>query len=128
MKKFLPKTASNPNGFTLIELLVVITIIAFLAVIGIVAFGNAQKQARDGRRRADIEAIATALESNRTSAGQYPAVSCDSTTLFASGKCPTDPSTGLSSSYTGIPTAASSTYTVCAALELGGPFCRSNQQ
>lgn len=123
MKKFLPAS----KGFTLIELMVVVTIIAFLSVIGIVAFTNAQKQARDGRRRADIESIATALESNRTSTGKYPAVTCTSTTIFASGKCPTDPDSAKL--YTGIPASDSDTFTVCATLEVtAGTFCRSNQQ
>lgn len=127
MKKLLPAS----KGFTLIELMVVVTIIAFLSVIGIVAFTNAQKQARDGRRRADIEAIATALESNRTSDGKYPAVpDCTSTTIFANGKCPTDPSTNKSSDYKDIPSAATDKFTVCATLEVpaGQQFCRSNQQ
>ena len=84
MKKFLPK-----NGFTLIELLVVITIIAFLAVIGIVSFTAVQAQARDGRRRADIDAIATAFESNRNQTlGTYPAYD---TTIFANATKPCDP-------------------------------------
>lgn len=73
MKKLLPKTTNNSqvytehrrSGFTLIELMVVVSIIAFLAVIGVAAFSNAQAQARDGRRRADVDAIAAALESNR---------------------------------------------------------------
>lgn len=123
MKKLLPAS----KGFTLIELMVVVTIIAFLSVIGIVAFTNAQKQARDGRRRADIEAIATALESNRT-AGQYPVVNCASTTIFAGGKCPTDPDPAKS--YTGIPLPDLNTFAVCAILEIpaGEKFCKYNQQ
>ena len=138
MKKYLPKFISNPRGFTLIELMVVITIIAFLAVIGIASFTNAQKVARDGRRRADIEAIATALEANfgKTKAGEYPAISCTDglSDIFANGKCPKPP-TGTGN-YIGIPFTAAATYEVCADLEGAGStfdasekdFCRKNQQ
>lgn len=135
MKHFLPKSIKNPSGFTLIELMVVISIIAFLAVIGIASFTNAQKQARNSRRQADVESIATALESNFNSiSGKYPAVNCTSTTVFANGKCPTPPTAG--SSYIGIPAAETTTYEVCADLEGTGStsdasekeFCRKNQQ
>lgn len=126
MKKLL--YIKDLKGFTLVELMVVVTIIAFLAIIGIASFTTVQKNARDGRRRADIQAIATALESNRTAAGKYPAVDCTSTTIFASGKCPTDPDS--TKSYTGIPIAESDTFNVCATLEVPAAqqFCRSNQQ
>lgn len=135
MKKFLPKTKYTPQGFTLVELLVVVSIIAILSVIGIVVFTGVQKNSRDARRKADIDAIATALESdfatnNRT---QYQAVTSG---MFANG-IPADPGT-----YTySYPAAAAATYCVCAQLEntAGGNFaaacaagtthyCRKNQQ
>lgn len=122
MKKILPIS----RGFTLIELLVVITIIAFLAVIGIVAFGNAQAQARDGRRRADLDAIATAMEANRDPlAGIYKRCAADQATIYANGVLPVDPING---SYGGVSygyttstcdTANQTTYSVCARLEKG---------
>lgn len=135
MKKFLPKTKNNSSGFTLVELLVVVSIIAILSVIGIVIFTGVQKNSRDARRKADIDAIATALESdfatnNRT---QYQVVTSG---LFTSG-IPTDPGT-----YTySYPAAAAATYCVCAQLEKTtdgnfaaacaagvGYYCRKNQQ
>lgn len=134
MKKLLPAS----KGFTLIELMVVVTIIAFLSVIGVAAFTNAQKQARDGRRKADIEAISTALEANfgKTKTGEYPAISCTDglSDIFANGKCPKPP-TGTGN-YIGIPFTAAATYEVCADLEGTGStsdasekeFCRKNQQ
>src|SRR3989338_6846178 len=121
MKKFLPKTVNNPRGFTLIELLVVVSIIAFLSVIGAAAFGNAQAQARDGKRRADIDAISKALESNfsPTSSTPYPVDStAEGGTLMSSGSNPTDPGGNCNQSYS-IIVAAQKTYTVCAKLEKG---------
>lgn len=118
MKKFLPRTSKNSQGFTLIELMVVVTIIAFLAVIGVVSFTNIQAQSRDGRRRADIDAIATAMEANRDPVGNtYPAYG---TSIFADGKLPADPINvsygGVTYQYT-VPSAAATTYTACARLE-----------
>ena len=92
MKKLLPKSIQNPKGFTLVELLVVISIIAILSIIGITLFTSAQKNARDGRRRADIESIAAALESSHVpNSTTYPALAA---TMFASGAIPTDSGNG----------------------------------
>ncbi|KKR81248.1 MAG: Fimbrial protein pilin [Candidatus Daviesbacteria bacterium GW2011_GWA1_41_61] len=59
------KIQKATQGFTLIELLVVVSIIAILAVVSLSLFGNAQKVARDGVRRAEINAIAKSFESSR---------------------------------------------------------------
>lgn len=81
----------NLRGFTLIELLIVVAIIAVLAVIGITIFGNVQKNARDARRKADINAIANVMEANYNTAsclGQYCSLSA---TYFANNQIPIDP-------------------------------------
>lgn len=105
LKKFLPtrlvygrrtinyrlqaKRTINQPGFTLIELLVVISIIAILSVIGFAIYGTIQSRARDSRRKADIDAIASSMEANynRTPA-QYSALS---SSFFSSNQVPTDP-------------------------------------
>lgn len=90
MNKFLPKTSRNPKGFTLVELLVVIAIIAILSVIGMTVYQNVQKNARDAKRRGDINAISKAMEVNygKTTGGQYDALVG---TMFSSGSIPQDP-------------------------------------
>lgn len=143
MKKLLPKSVKNPKGFTLVELLVVISIIAVLSVIGFTIFTGVQKNARDSRRKADIDSIAKALEANYTSgsATPYPVLAG---TMFAGGLVPDDPQNQAPYTYTGKPGAAAASYTVCAKLENGkggnssdtsgtaaadgGFYCRKNQQ
>ena len=65
MKKFLPKSLNNTFGFTLIELMVVVTIIAILAVIGISLYSSAQKQARDGVRRVEVNSLGKTIETSK---------------------------------------------------------------
>lgn len=63
---------NNKKGFTIIELLIVIIIIAILATIGVVAYGNVQESARNSKRQSDISSLHTALEAYFTQKSQYP--------------------------------------------------------
>lgn len=129
---------SNKKGFTLIELLIVITIIAVLSVIGITVYSGVQKNARDARRREDINSISKALEVHfNTTTNQYctaaVATYCApqaAVTWFSSGAVPTDPSTAAQ--YAGLPANGAATYHICATLEtaVGGStnYCKDNQQ
>ena len=62
------------HGFTMIELLVAATIIVVLSAIGLVSFSSALKNARDGRRQADLQQVRASLEQYRSATGAYPAV------------------------------------------------------
>lgn len=135
MKKFLPKTLNNPSGFTLVEILVVVSIIAILSVIGITIFTGVQKNARDAKRRGDVDSISKAFETTYTGADYRPLTAAD-----FSGAVPQDP---LGGNYSGYPGSLGSTYKVCADFEADGrgssdttagdganinDFCRTQQQ
>ncbi len=67
----------NKKAFTLIELLVVIAIIGILSSTGFIAFGNAQKQARDAQRKNDLNQVKKALIAARndcTASAYYPSI------------------------------------------------------
>src|SRR3989344_8006301 len=69
----LPTTYSKvKHGFTLIELLVVISIIAVLVGVASVSYSNAQKKARDNRRKSDLKSVQQALELYFQQNGKYP--------------------------------------------------------
>ncbi|MDO8619048.1 MAG: prepilin-type N-terminal cleavage/methylation domain-containing protein [Candidatus Daviesbacteria bacterium] len=136
----------NFRGFTLIELMVAISIVAILATVGLTLFGNAQKTGRDGKRRGDVDAITTNLESrfntvknqNCGGTGTERGLMTGTDALassycppqdnwFAGGKVPVDPLNSGAYTYTNagapLPTNVvfpSNTYIICAHLETTG--------
>lgn len=94
---FLPRE----KGFTLVELLIVVVIISVLSAVGMAVFGSQQPKSRDARRKADINAIADAMEANYdkdASPGTYAPLA---DTFFSGGATPTDPLAGKSKCGTG---------------------------
>jgi prepilin-type N-terminal cleavage/methylation domain-containing protein len=63
---------SSFKGFTLIELLVAISILSVVAAIGLTTFTQAQKVARDSKRKQDLRSIAVALEVYYQKYKHYP--------------------------------------------------------
>jgi len=112
------------RGFTLIELLVAVAIFALLTAIAIVSYTTVNRRARDGKRKADLEQVRTALEIYRTDNAAYPAGSFSAMigTLTSPIKylttVPADPK-GYSYYYS----LSGSSYYLCAYLESGGPGC-----
>lgn len=96
------KTAAR--GFTLIELLVVISIISILSMVGFVSYQNVRNSALSAKRKADIDAIKKAYETNfdptlNSGQGGYKPLTGAN---FTSGKIPTpDGTTNTSYIVTG---------------------------
>jgi len=115
------------KGFSLIELLVVISIIGVLLALSFSAFSNTKKSARDGKRKADLEQIRSALEIYRTDCKTYPAaVSFGNPLTGAETPCstnvymaevPVDPLAGTYDyRYNRV---SQNSYVLCAYLETG---------
>ncbi len=68
----MPYLNTPKKGFTLIELMISITILAIISSIGFVTYSNSQITARDGKRKQDLRAIATALELYYQTNKRYP--------------------------------------------------------
>ena len=107
-------------GFTLIELLVAMTIMAMLLAIAAFSYQGARKSARDGRRKADLEQVRSALEMCRTDAGSYPADIYDDIVCTVGGEnqtcldgAPKDPLTEDEYYYSG----STNSYILCGFLE-----------
>ncbi len=63
------KVSKEVSGFTLIELMVTIAVIAIMATVSVTIFAGAQKNARDGKRKGDVDALMSSLEVNRSTTG-----------------------------------------------------------
>ena len=115
------------NGFTMIELLVVVAIIGILAGIGIASYGSANKKARDGKRKADIESIRSALEMYKADKDFYPSNLSDLTIVpFYIHGIPSPPLNSSPSTYEGGYSNTTTTYSICLTLEIGGSYCVYN--
>lgn len=120
------------RGFTLLELLIVVAIIGIIVTIIAFGVGGVRSNARNERRKADLLAIASAIEKYRADCGQYPpagiynliaagaaltgdnsAPSCLSGNVYISAKPQDLSSPDRVYYYTSTP----NTFTICASLE-----------
>jgi Tfp pilus assembly protein PilE len=104
-----------PNiGFTLVELLVAFSLIVILAIVGTTIFTNLRNNSEDARRKADIDAIAKALEANYDfTAGTFNTQKILDGSAFSSGILPKPPEGG---SYFGYTSAGDTGFRTCASL------------
>jgi type II secretory pathway pseudopilin PulG len=137
---FKPKNRSGFStrpGFTMIELLVTVTIMIVLTAIGLVSYQNATRNARNGKRKTDLETVRSALVLYRTDVGTYPAGGGTNgafntmvTTLNGNGylSSPTITDPDNQDPYRYIYTSNTVTFTLCGTLEPdpGTAYCITN--
>lgn len=122
-------TTNKKAGFTLIEILVSATIIAVLTAIGLVSFSIANRNARDAKRKADLEQVRAALEIYRSDNTSYPA-SANFTTMigviseYTTSATIADPKNTPPYVYDYTQAGSGASYTLCATLEsTGAAYC-----
>jgi general secretion pathway protein G len=120
-------------GFTLIELLVAATILGILTTIGLASYRVANQKARDGKRKADMEQVRSALEIYRTEEGTYPDTESWDTLMsdlvtYISSPNISDPKPDPHPGYTYTAGGNGKTYVICATLEGQTPpdYCLNN--
>jgi len=122
----------SERGFTLIELLVVISIMGILLALSVYGMQDARRASRDGRRKADLEQIRSALEMYKSDCtqGKYlikatattltniigTMAACGNTNVYLA-QVPLDP-TPANRSYLYY-SGDGVTYELCASLEQG---------
>jgi prepilin-type N-terminal cleavage/methylation domain-containing protein len=121
----------NKAGFTMIELLVVTTIIIVLTTIGLVSYTSVNRNARDGKRKADMEMVRQALvlyrldqspptyPTQRGVAAEYFDNMIDDISDYTSATEVTDPKNETTYVYTYV-SADGSDFTITADLEKDG--------
>jgi len=139
MSKVKSQMSKVKLGFTLIELLIVMTIIGVLAALSLFALNGTRESARDGRRKADLETIRSALELYKADCDAYviasgnvgsvldtdggPGVrligsggspSCPTTNVYLE-RIPNDSLTGRNYYYSSV--SPGTTYELCTRLE-----------
>jgi Tfp pilus assembly protein PilE len=113
--------SSGTSGFTLVEALVVIVVLIILFLIGQAAFRKISVSAQDIRKRADIDSIVKAYETNYDPVtGLYKPITGSN---FASGKIPQNPA-GLDYDY--YFNTDNSGFRVCAPLGENTNMCSEN--
>lgn len=70
------------KGFTLIELLITLSIIGLLAALALFGTQGVREQARDGKRKSDLETLRSGLEVYRADCNFYPSVSGNAYTVL----------------------------------------------
>ena len=64
---------TKKQGFSIVEIMVIIFILSILSTIGLIAFGEVRKNARDGVRVSDLDQIRLAVTASFANDGLYPA-------------------------------------------------------
>lgn len=111
----------------MIELLIVMAIIAVLSALSLFTLQGSRENARDAKRKADLETIRQAVEIYRADCGSYPlnvtmgavfSSNCTGSVITYLQQVPNDPVTTQSYDYVPVGAAAPYyKYVICTALE-----------
>jgi len=114
--------ATRDRAYTLIELLVSVTIVLVLTVVGVASYASVGKNARDARRKSDLEKIRVALEIRKQEKGTYPinirGDEGELDSLVGEGYIDSEPVEPRGFSYVYQPNGTFKTYTIQASMEL----------
>jgi general secretion pathway protein G len=113
-------------GFTLIEILVVVTIIGLLLSGGLISYSQLIKQARDNRRKTDLEQIRSALEMYRSQNNVYPTIAagdCQNLLPILTPFIPKMPDDPRPTPYSYYCSSTNTSYTISAYLETVSGSC-----
>lgn len=108
---------TRDKAYTLIELLVSVTIVLVLTVVGVASYNSVGKNARDARRKSDLEKIRVAMEiyKQESSDNEYPA---GLDILVTDGYIDAEPKDPRGFNYLYTPGGTFKTYSIDASMEL----------
>lgn len=119
---FIKTNQRAKSGFSMIELLVVATIMIVLTTIGLVSYQNANRNGRNAKRKADLEAVRQGLVLYKTdNSTSYPSGDFSTMlTTIADYLSSTNIQDPKSPTYDYTYSSSGTSFQVCATLEVTG--------
>ena len=106
----MPKISLNAKAFSLIELIIVVAIIAVLMMLIFVSYTQVQKNARDTKRKGDLQTVAGTLQRFYSDYSRFPASDGFGLISYNSAGCGSDLGATATPWGTGAITCGSTSY------------------